>query len=306
MTATPPAPKLGIGLLYQEQLRDFIESRRAAIDFLEVIPDLFWTDLGHGRSPRYVEHAPAVEFLRAWRAHSPVVCHSIGLSIGSAYRFDREHVAQMARFYERFRFRWHSDHLSFMLAEHGAREVNVGVTMPLAYDRETVELLAPRAAEVRERIPVPFLLENNVYFFEYAEQEYDEAEFLNRLCDASGCKLLLDLHNVYANARNHGFDPYGLLGRLRLENVVEIHVAGGFEAGGFYQDAHSDTSPPEVFEMLEWVLPRCPNLGGVVFELLGSWFADVGAERLAAQLSRMREMWTKHQPAPRRGEEVLV
>jgi len=296
MKDLPPVPKLGIGLLYQEQLLPFIESQRACFDFLEVIPDLLWADLGDHQSPRYIENSQGIDLLQQLRAELPIVLHSIGLSIGSAYRFDRQHLAQIARWHEWLKFPWHSDHLAFILAAHGAVEINAGVTLPLPYDQETLDLLAPRVAAIRARLPVPFLLENNVYFFQYAQQDFDEAIFLNRLCDISGCRLLLDLHNLYTNSRNHHSDAYSFLDKLNLDHVLEIHVAGGMEVGGFYQDAHSDTSPPAVWELLDRVLPDCRNLGGVTFELLGSWYGDVGEDRLAAQLCRMRELWLRHQP----------
>jgi uncharacterized protein len=291
-------PKLGIGLLYQEELRPFIESERARFDFLEVIPDILWTDLGDNHRPRYIESSGEVNFLRQLSTEVPMVLHSIGLSIGSACRFDREHISQIAEWYRWLKFPWHSDHLAFIIAGHDTKEINVGVTLPLPYDRESLDLLVPRVAEVRSHVPVPFLLENNVYFFEYPRQDFDEPTFLNQLCKTSGCRLLLDLHNLYTNSRNHDIDSYAWLEKLNLENVVEIHVAGGMEDNGFYQDAHSATSPTLVWELLDWVLPQCPNLGGVVFELLGSWYTDVGEDGMRAQLSRMRELWMRHQPAP--------
>ena len=306
MNSKPSVPKLGVGLLYQEQLRAFIESERDCVDFVELIPDIMWTDMGYDETPRYVENPQGTSYLRRLRKEMPVVLHSIGFSVGSAHRFDREHIAQMARWHEWLDFPWHSDHLAFMFAEHGESEINVGVTMPLAYDEESIELIAPRVREMRARVPVPFLLENNVYFFKYAGQDYDEADFLNRLCDVSGCGLLLDLHNLYTNCRNFHEDPFAFLERLRLDNVFEIHVAGGFELEGFYLDAHSGTSPREVWELLEWVLPKCPNLGGVVFEMIGSWLVDVGEDGLRAQLSRMKELWTRHQSAPRAGRRAEV
>jgi uncharacterized protein (UPF0276 family) len=300
----PLAPRLGVGLLYQEELRPFIECRKSSFDFLEVIPDLFWTDLGPDQSPRYIENRQAMETLRQLQADVPIVLHSIGLSIGSAHRFDREHVSQIARWYERMKFPWHSDHLAFIVAAHGAGEVNVGVTLPLPYDEESLDLLVPRASEIGSRIPRPFLLENNVYFFKYPDQELTEATFLNQLCERSGCYLLLDLHNLYTNSRNHAVDSYAFLDELNLANVVEIHIAGGMQHDGFYQDAHSGVSPDGVWELLDWVLPRCPNLGGVVFELLGSWYVDVGEDRLIAQLSRMKDMWLRYQPASQQGSRL--
>jgi uncharacterized protein (UPF0276 family) len=298
METFPPVPKLGVGLIYNEQLRPLIERGRDLLDFVELIPDIMWTDMGYGQVPRFIEDERGVSYIRSLRAEMAVVLHSIGFSVGSAHRFDREHIAQIARWHDLLKFPWHSDHLAFMFAGHGEGEINAGITMPLPYDEETIELLAPRISEMRARVPAPFLIENNVYFFKYERQDYDEATFLNRLCEVSGCRLLLDLHNLYTNCRNHREDPYAFLGGLNLENVFEIHVAGGFEYEGFYMDAHSGVSPKEVWDLLDWVLPKCANLGGVVFEMFGSWLVRVGEDGVAAQLSRMRELWARHQPAP--------
>lgn len=288
-------PKLGVGLLYQEELHHFIESHLTELDFLEVIPDLFWTDLGPGQATRYVANQPALDALQPLQEKLAVVLHSIGLSIGSAHRFDREHIEQITRWRDLVKFPWHSDHLAFIVAEHDAREINVGVTLPLPYDEASLDLLVPRIAEVRARVPGPFLLENNVYFFSYPQQDMTESAFLNQLCERSGCSLLLDLHNLYTNSRNHGGDSYAFLEALNLDNVVEIHIAGGIEHEGFYHDAHSGVCGDDVWRLLEWVLPRCRNLGGVVFELLGSWYVDVGEERLLNQLSRMKELWAQRE-----------
>jgi uncharacterized protein len=293
-------PKLGVGLEYQAQVRPFIEGSPDAFDFVEVVPDILWTDLGPGSDPRYLEDPEGTAFLADVASVMPVIPHGIGLSIGSAHGFNREHVAQIARWYDWLHFPWHSDHLAYHLAEHRAEELNVNLTLPLALDQETLELLTGRVLEIRERIPVPFLLENNVYYFVVEEQDYDEPGFLNALSAASGCGLLLDLHNLYVNCRNDGSDPFAFLERLDLHRVVELHVAGGMEFDGVYLDAHSGTSPEPVWELLDWVLPRCPQVGGVVFELFGTWFDTVGEARLHEQLTGMRELWSRHQPSPAR------
>jgi len=44
------------------------------------------------------------------------------------------------------------------MARHGEDEMNVGITLPLARDREILDLLIPRIREVLQRIPVPFLV----------------------------------------------------------------------------------------------------------------------------------------------------
>lgn len=290
--------KLGVGLAYQPQLRSLIEAWPDEIDYVEIVPDTLWTDLGHGAPVRYIDDADGVSFLEQVAATRPVVPHSIGLSIGSAHRFENEHVEQMARWYERFRFPWHSDHLAYHLSEHDGGELNVNLTMPVALTREMLAMLTERVLAVRERIPVPFLLENNVYYFVLPDQDFDEAEFLSELCRASGCGLLLDVHNLYVNCRNYGTDPLEYLRRLDLEHVVEMHVAGGMEYGGMYLDAHSGICPEPVWDLLAWAVPRCPNVAGVTFELFGSWFDTIGDDGVRSQLARMRQIWSAtHAPA---------
>jgi uncharacterized protein len=292
-------PRLGVGLAYQEALRPFILDAPSALDFVEVVPDIVWTDLGEGAEPRYVEDPDAIAFLERIRTRLPIIPHGIGLSIGSAHAFNTDQLDQIARWHRWLGFPWHSEHLSYNVAEHtDGGEVNVGVTMPLAFDHETLDLLVERVAEVRRRVPTPFLLENNVYYFDLPEAELDEPEFLNELSARSGCYLLLDLHNLHVNRTNHDFDPFEFLERLDLDRVVELHLGGGLDYDGWYLDAHSGGTPDEVWELLEWVLPRAPNVGGMVFELLGSWFEPMGHERLAAELERMQSAWQRHRPLP--------
>ena len=190
-----------------------------------------------------------------------------------------------------FDFPWHSDHLAFNLAEHGVDELNAGVTLPLPRDRATLESLAPRVAEVRRRLPVPFLLENNVYYVDLPEQEMSEPEFLNRLTGETGCGLLLDVHNVYTNAVNHGFDPHAFVDQLDLGRVVEVHVAGGNEFAGMYTDSHAGPCPEPVWELLGRVVAGAPRLAGVTFEFHASYYPLLGPDGIRRQLDRAREVW---------------
>ena len=61
--------------------------------------------------------------------------------------------------------------LAFHLAEEHGRRVNAGITLPLARDRESLDLLVPRVREVMQRVPSPFLLENNTYYFDIDDSE---------------------------------------------------------------------------------------------------------------------------------------
>ncbi len=291
-------PALGVGLAYQVQLREFIATRPDQFDFLEIVPDILWTDLGRGSRPRYRDIDEGVAFIRDVARTKPVIPHSIGLSIGSAHRFERAHVAQLARWYEWLRFPWHSDHLAFHLTAGSPRELNLNLTMPVTLDHETLDLVVSRVRAVQRRIHAPFLIENNVAYFKYPGEEFEEPDFLNALTTATGCGLLLDLHNLHTNALNLGVDPHAFLDRLDLDRVVEIHVAGGLRFQGYYLDAHSGAAPEAVWALLDRALPRCRNLGGVVFELFGSWFDTLGISGLERELGRIREAWAKHRRLP--------
>lgn len=287
-------PPLGVGLLFNPALAEFVTLPDAPFDYLEIIPDRFWLDLGHGAAPRYSEFPPAIQLLDRCAESFPILCHSVGLSIGSAERFDQAHVRQIAAWQRRYGFPWHSDHLSFSrLNEHGV-EFDSALALPLAWDQETLDLLAPRIEAVQRDVRCPFLLENNVYFVVPPEQEMSEVEFLNRLSRQTGCGLLLDLHNVYVNSVNHGFAPEHFLRDLDLSGVVEIHIAGGDELAGFYTDSHAGAVADPVWPLLRGVLAAAPSIRAVTFEFHESYFPRLGPGGVKAQLERARACWEAH------------
>ena len=289
---------LGVGLLYNSALIDFVRSNIDHFDYLSITPDLFWLDRGREHPDRFEELDVWVETLDWVAARRPIVSHDIGISIGSARFFDSGYLDQVARFYNRYRFPWHSDHLSFaQIVGTRGDDYAAGLALPIPYDEDVLSLVSERVALVRERIPIPFLLENSVYFVDIPEQDMPETHFLNRLTQFSGCGLLLDLHNLYTNARNHDFDAVDFLDQLDLASVMEIHVAGGDEFAGMYTDSHAGPPPEPVWDLLEYAIPRTPNLRGVTFEFHFSYFPLMGEAGVLAQLDRARAAWNALRPA---------
>jgi uncharacterized protein (UPF0276 family) len=282
---------LGVGLTYQKELHGFLVEHSALVDYLEIVPDTAWTDHGSGASPQYVDDAESLAFFRCFRRDKPVVAHSIGLSIGSAHRFRDEHLDQIRRWDALLDFPWHSDHLAFnIVLDPSQREYLMGVPFSVTLDTPMLELLTTRVRKVMSAIAKPFLLENNVSYMSYADQEFEEAAFLNKLCARSGCGLLLDLHNLYVNWRSGTVDLSHFLATIDLSRVMEVHLAGGLVYDGVYLDAHSGSVPKDVWRLAGDVVPACPNLRGMTFELLGSWFGKMGGEALRDTLIRMREL----------------
>ncbi|MEA3274334.1 MAG: hypothetical protein U9Q81_03385, partial [Pseudomonadota bacterium] len=83
--------KLGVGLNYQPQLLDFLKTCSDELDFLEVVPDIFWLDNGPDARPRYVDDTAALEFLHSMRQHMPVVIPLPTTLPDAALSLEREH-----------------------------------------------------------------------------------------------------------------------------------------------------------------------------------------------------------------------
>ena len=289
--SSPPA--LGVGLLYNAALTDFVRTNLTAFDYISITPDLFWVDRGPRHTERYEELESWIETLDWVASRCPIVSHNIGLSIGTAAAFDTGYLEQIANFHSRYQFLWHSDHLSFAQVHGKTGDLHhAGMAVPISYDEEMLDLVADRVGQVRKKIAIPFLLENSVYFVNIPEQDMTEVEFLNRLTSRSGCRLLLDLHNLYTNARNHGFDAFLFLDELDLDSVVEIHIAGGDEFAGMYTDSHAGPCPEPVWELLDHAISRTPNLRGVTFEFHFSYYPMMKEAGVLAQLDRARAMWS--------------
>ena len=287
-------PVLGVGVMYNPSLPEFLATDLDALDYLSITPDMFWTDRGAGRAPRFEELEAWVDVLDWAAGHRPIVAHNIGMSIGNAGGFDLEYVGHIARWQRRYHFPWHSDHLSFaeVTGPDGLRH-NAGVALPVPNDFETLDLISTRVEQVREIVPVPFLLENSVAYVVFPDQDMSEPQFLNRLMARSGCGLLLDVHNVYVNARNHKFSAFDFVDELDLAGVVEMHIAGGTESAGMYTDSHAGPCPEEVWKLLEHVLDRAPHVRAITFEFHDSYYPLLGRRGIRAELARAREIFGK-------------
>jgi uncharacterized protein len=112
-----------------------------------------------------------------------------------------------------------------------------------------------------------------------------EAEWIGQIIAASDCELLLDLHNLHANALNFSYDPVQFLDQIPCARVRAVHLAGGKWIGRLLDD-HLHDVPDPVYHLLAELAARVPGPLTVILERDGAY---PPIEHLLQQLDRARE-----------------
>lgn len=282
-----------VSLLYNPTTPELMAYAGHLVEHLSVMPDRLWFDHGMDAGAarlRLIE--PALDELLRTAAGRPLSGHGLGLSLPSAMPLDEAMVQAVQHVSTRLGgLRWHSEHLNlFLTPKGGVPNAQAGLGLPVIYDDESFELVAAKLRRLQQVMACPQLLENGSFFTPVPDQPMSEPQFMARLYREGHCGMLLDLHNLYVNARNGGPDPRAYLAELDLDAVFEAHLAGGDELNGFYMDSHAAPTPDEVWALAHEWLPRCPRLRAITFEYQESYFEDIGLQRLALELERLHAL----------------
>jgi uncharacterized protein (UPF0276 family) len=186
-----------------------------------------------------------------------IVPHGVTLSLGGAERPEPARVKRLAGLAKRFGSPFVSEHIAFVRAGG----VEAGHLLPVARTRASLDLLVENVMITRDLLgDVPLALENISALFEWPDAEMSEAEFVTEALERTGCLMLLDIANVWANARNlrprDECTALGFLDRIPLHRLAYVHVAGGVERAGVYHDTHTAAVPQGVLDLLEALCAR--------------------------------------------------
>lgn len=217
------------------------------------------------------EGGPPHRYLTAIREVYPLSLHGVGLSIGGPRPLDRDHLARLRALIDRYRPESFSEHLAWSTHDEGY----LNDLLPLPYTEATLRRVIDHVAEVQDTLGTRMLLENPATYVLFEESDIDEIDFLERIAEATGCGLLLDVNNVMVSAVNHGLDAYDYVGRFPVELVGEVHLAGYDEATDgagerLLIDAHGSAVRPDVFALYEFTLQRTGPIATLV-----EWDNDV-------------------------------
>lgn len=231
---------LGLGIGWRHALAAAIE-RRADLGFVEILAEDFF----------HLEALPPA-LTQLHERGVMIVPHGVGLSLGGAAPLDPWRIEALAELARKVQAPLVSEHLAFVRA--GGLET--GHLLPLPRTREMLHIVVENIQQAEAQLPVPLAIENIATLFDWPDAEMDEAAFISEIVQRTEALLMLDIENVYANARNLGGNPLEFLDRLPLQKIAYVHVAGGSEGGGIYHDTHAQPIPDGVLDLLEELCAR--------------------------------------------------
>lgn len=250
-----------VGLGWRPDLAAGILSHLDHIDLLEVIADDFFD------APRR-----EVRALQTLSSQIPVVLHGVGMGLASALPVAPKRLEKMARLVDQVRPHGWSEHLAFVRG--GGFEIGHLAAAPRT--QETVEAASENLSLATALIGSKPVMENIATLIDPPGSALSESGWVTAILAAADCDLLLDLHNVYANGLNLGYDPRAFLRQLPPERIKMIHIAGGKfisapDGRPRLLDDHLHDVPDPVFELLEDAAALSPNPVTVILERDGAY-----------------------------------
>jgi len=267
-------PTLFTGLGWRQPHYAQVLQERPALDFLEVHSENFF---GSGGA--------ALNVLEQGRAAYPISLHGVGLSLGSAIGLDEWHLAQLVQLVERIEPVRVSDHASFARGTFRGQPVHTADLLPLPFHREALSVLAVNVQCVQDRLKRPILVENISAYVQWhtPDAQMTEPDFLNTLTRETGCSLLVDINNIYVNARNAQLaglcpDPVAAcqlwIEQIRPDSVGEVHLAGHCHvndaSGEIVIDDHGSRVVAPVWDLYRHAVARFGNVPTLI-----EWDTDV-------------------------------
>ncbi len=254
-----------VGLGWRGELAAGIFAHLEHIDLLEVIAD-----------DHYRASAKELRALRTLSAHVPLTLHGVAMGLASTIPVTTRRTDGMARLLDTLQPQSWSEHLAFVRA--GGIEIG-HLAAPPRTPQSVAATIANIEAATKATGAAP-LLENIATLIAPPVSTLDEAEWIAQIIAGSGAALLVDLHNLYANALNFGELPERLLLRLPLQRVRAVHLSGGQwipepgPASGRRKrllDDHVHDVPEAVFELLALLAQHAPQPLDVIIERDGEY-----------------------------------
>jgi uncharacterized protein (UPF0276 family) len=238
-----PVRSLGFGLGLRPQhypaILDGMPGIAGGIDWFEILSENYMVDGGR----------PLAK-LMAVRARYPMVMHGVSLSVGSTDPLDMDYLARLKALATRVEPAMISDHLCWT----GVAGLNVHDLLPLPLTEEALAHVASRVDQVQSFLGREIALENASTYVSFAADAMPEWEFLAEIARRTGCRLLLDVNNVYVSAFNHGFRATDYIDAMPRQGVAYIHLAGHEHNKTYIIDTHDHPVADDVWQLYAYAV----------------------------------------------------
>lgn len=255
-------------------------------EVLQHLPALGWVEV---HSENFFGGGTALQTLRRVREHYPLSLHGVGLGLASPTALDAKHLSDLRHLCDVVQPACVSEHLSW----NSVDGVFINDLLPFPYTREALDRVAAKVEQVQDTLQRPLLVENLSSYVSFARSEMDEGAFLSELVRRSGCAILLDINNLYVNARNLGVDAQAYIKSLPVAAVAEYHLAGHDARDGCLVDTHSAKVSAEVWALYEFALRHIGTRPTLI-----EWDTDIPALQVlqgeAAQAQAYMECCHEH------------
>ena len=289
--------ELGVGLVYWPALAPLFESGDAAV--LELEPQTLWKKTSTALGFAYQLNDQLFESIVS--LSQAKLLHGVGQPVAGTVDDPTEYVPLLRRMASGLDPAWISEHLSFSRVRHGEQVTECGFLLPPAQTPATVRVAARNLRRYAADVGYAVAFETGVNYLAPVDGHLDDGRFFAEVAELADCGILLDLHNLSCNERNGRQRALDAISQMPLERVWEVHVAGGEPLDGLWLDAHSGGMSPELIELAATVIPRLPNVGALIFEVLPEHLDRIGLDGVQRQLEQLRSVWSR-----RSGRQVRV
>ncbi|WP_119304040.1 MNIO family bufferin maturase [Dongia deserti] len=232
---------LGFGLGLRSQHYPAILEGTPDVDWFEIISENYMVDGGR----------PLAK-LMAIRERYPMVMHGVSLSIGSTDPLNMDYLARLKALAARVEPAIVSDHLCWT----GVAGLNMHDLLPLPLTEEALAHVAARVDQVQSFLGRELALENASTYVTFAQDAIPEWEFLAEIARRTGCRLLLDVNNIYVSAFNHDFRAIDYIDAIPREAVAYIHLAGHENNKTYIIDTHDHPVVGDVWQLYAHAIQR--------------------------------------------------
>ena len=303
MTKTLATSNVGIG--FRQPHYQAILETQPRLGFLEVHSENFF-DMG----------GAAAAVLHKARSHYPISLHGVGLSLGTAGKIDVNHLQKLKNLVAQIDPFIVSDHACFgrgklnllsntneqskeQSKEQAVRDYHVNDLLPIRYTKGGLDALCANVSIVQDTLQRSIAVENVSTYFDWKDADYSEVEFINALCQRTGCKPLLDLNNLYINALNREMSNIGnetspiahcvdWVNALHTEYArpAEIHLAGFTMGDELLVDDHATVVHAAVWEIFAAVRPALLDV-----PVLIEWDTNIPSLEILIEQARLAEQY---------------